>query len=126
MRLNKRILFQVTKLRGLLANMEKEQEVTRKSFDRTKGQIDNLTRERDLVRKELQKMSKQHDDLCEQALLHEQQIRNLDNELKQNTAMLQKQREIIKKTERDRDKLNEENQHLLSRTEKYKGTVYFE
>lgn len=113
---------EVTKLKGILLNMEKEQDASRKAFDRTKNQIDNITRERDLVRKELQKVTKLNDDIHEQNILHEQQIRNLENELKQCSASLQRQREVIKKLERDRDRMGDDNQQLMERIEKGRGT----
>lgn len=112
---------EVTKLKGILLNMEKEQDMNRKTFDKTKNQIDNITRERDLVRKELQKVSKHNDDLSEQNILHEQQIRNLENELKQCSASLQRQREVIKKLERDRDRMGDDNQVLMEKIEKSRG-----
>lgn len=113
--------LELTKLKGVLVNMEKEQDAHRKAFDKTKNQIDNITRERDLVRKELHKMTKLNDDLHEQAMLHEQQIRNLENELKQCSASLQRQREVIKKLERDRDRMGDDNQQLMDKIEKCKG-----
>lgn len=113
---------EVTKLKGILLNMEKEQDASRKTFDRTKNQIDNITRERDLVRKELQKVTKLNDDIHEQNILHEQQIRNLENELKQCSASLQRQREVIKKLERDRDRMGDDNQQLMERIEKCRGS----
>lgn len=112
---------EVTKLKGILLNMEKEQDVSRKTFDRTKNQIDNITRERDLVRKELQKITKLNDDIHEQNILHEQQIRNLENELKQCSASLQRQREVIKKLERDRDRMGDDNQQLVEKMDKCRG-----
>lgn len=112
---------EVTKLKGILLNMEKEQDVSRKIFDRTKNQIDNITRERDLVRKELQKITKLNDDIHEQNILHEQQIRNLENELKQCSASLQRQREVIKKLERDRDRMGDDNQQLVEKMDKCRG-----
>lgn len=112
---------EVTKLKGVLANMEKEQELSRKTYDKTKSQIDNITRERDLVRKELQKVAKQNDDLAEQNLLHEQQIRNLESELKHNLACSQRQKESIKKLERDRDRMAEDIQQFVEKLEKSRG-----
>ena len=112
---------EVAKLKGILLNMEKEQDANRKAFDKTKNQIDNITRERDLGRKELHKVAKMNDELHEQNILHEQQIRNLENELKQCSASLQRQREVIKKLERDRDRMGDDNQQLLEKVEKCKG-----
>lgn len=114
---------EVTKLKGILLNMEKEQDSNRKAFDKTKNQIDNITRERDLVRKELHKVTKCNDDFHEQNILHEQQIRNLENELKQCSASLQRQREVIKKLERDRDRMGDDNQHLMEKIDKCKGKL---
>lgn len=115
---------EVAKLKGVLLNIEKEQEANKKAFDKTKSQIDNITRERDLVRKELHKMTKHSDDLHEQNILHEQQIRNLENELKQCSASLQRQREVIKKLERDRDRMGDDNQVLVEKIEKCRGKYY--
>lgn len=115
---------ELTKLKAILLTMEKEQDANRKAFDKTKSQIDNITRERDLVRKELHKTTKINEDIHEQNILHEQQIRNLENELKQCSASLQRQREVIKKLERDRDRMGDDNQQLVDKIEKCRGEEF--
>lgn len=48
--------------------------------------------------------------------------RNLENEVKQQSAAVHRQKELIKKVERERDKAGEENQLLMEKIDKYKGT----
>lgn len=116
---------EVTKLKAIINNLEKEQDANRRTFDKTKNQIDNITRERDLVRKELHKVQKLNDDIHEQNILHEQQVRNLENELKQCSASLQRHREVIKKLERDRDRMGDDNLQLMEKIEKCRGIYIY-
>ncbi|XP_059610275.1 cilia- and flagella-associated protein 58-like [Phlebotomus argentipes] len=111
------------KLKNIIANLEKEYELLKKTHDKTKSQIDNLTRERDLVRKDLIKANRIIGELNEKILLHDQETKTLKQEIKSHQSVILKNKEAIRKAEKDRDKNAEELLVWVAKEERFREEI---
>lgn len=84
-----------------------------------------MLRERDLVRKDLQRVIRINEERAEIILLHEQHIKTLETEIKQHLETEQKQRSMIAKVEKERDKNAEEAQVLSDKVEQCQDDLLF-
>lgn len=82
-----------------------------------------MLRERDLVRKDLQRSNRTIGEQAEVILTHEQHIKQLDVEIKQHLEAAQKQRSLLAKVEKERDKNAEEAQVLSDKLEQCQGKL---
>lgn len=80
-----------------------------------------VLRERDLVRKDLQRANRVNGEQAEVILSQEQQIKQLETEIRQQTEAVHKQRQLLAKVEKERDKHIEEAQVLSDKLEVSQG-----
>lgn len=104
---------------------EKERDANKKAFDSVKKFADDMLRERDLVRKDLQRATRIIGEQAEVIMLHEQHLKTLETEIKQHLETEQKQRSIIAKLEKERDKNAEEAQVLSDKVEQCQDDLLF-
>ncbi|GAB0090646.1 coiled-coil domain-containing protein 147 [Sergentomyia squamirostris] len=114
---------EVLKLKTIIGNLEKEYELLKKTHDKTKSQIDNVIRERDLVRKDLLKANRIVSDLNEKILLHDQETKTLENDIKGHLSVIQKYKETVRKIEKERDKNAEEITMWMSKEERFREEI---
>lgn len=104
---------------------EKERDANKRAFDNVRKFGDDMLRERDLVRKDLQRATRMIGEQAEVMMLHEQHIKTLETEIKQHLETEQKQRSIIAKLEKERDKNAEEAQVLSDKVEQCQDDLLF-
>lgn len=104
---------------------EKERDANKKAFDNVRKFADDMLRERDLVRKDLQRATRIIGEQAEVIMLHEQHLKTLETEIKQHLETEQKQRSIIAKVEKERDKHAEEAQVLSDKVEQCQDDLLF-
>lgn len=109
-------------IRNDIVTFEKERDANKKAFDKIRQYADDLQRERDLVRKDLQRSERTVQDQAEQMRMHEQKIKQLGVEITHHLEAAQKQRSMIGKLEKERDKNLEEAQVLSDKLEQCQGT----
>uniref|UniRef100_A0A1B0CMA9 Putative myosin class ii heavy chain n=1 Tax=Lutzomyia longipalpis TaxID=7200 RepID=A0A1B0CMA9_LUTLO len=114
---------EISRLKKTIANWEKEFDLLKKTHDKSKSLIDNLTRERDLVRKDLIKANRIVSELSEKILLHDQETKTLDSELKAHLSVIQKNKEAVRKAEKERDKANEELTIWIAKEERFREEI---
>lgn len=104
---------------------EKERDANKKAFDTVRKFADDMLRERDLVRKDLQRATRIIGEQAEVIMLHEQHLKTLETEIKQHQETEQKQRSMIAKVEKERDKNAEEAQVLSDKVEQCQDDLLF-
>ncbi|KAG5681693.1 hypothetical protein PVAND_011104 [Polypedilum vanderplanki] len=103
---------EILKLKNIISTFEKEREQTKKTIEQAKKYSDGLLRERDLVRKEMVKCTKTINDHRNHASIVEQQIKTLENEIKQFTHSEQKLTNTISKLKKEKEQLIEDLQNM--------------
>lgn len=109
--------------RNTIVTFEKEQDANKKAFEKIRAFADEVLRERDIVRKDLQRASRTIGEQAEVILTHTQHIKQLDVEIKQHLEAAQKQRSILAKVEKERDKNAEDAQVLSDKLEQCQGEI---
>ncbi|CAO1389136.1 unnamed protein product [Diamesa serratosioi] len=105
------------KLKNIISTFEKEREQTKKSSELAKKYSDGLLRERDLVRKELVKSNNNMSDQKRIFSVAEQQLKTLENEIKQHILVENKLNNILSKTTKSKEELSEELQNALDKVD---------
>ncbi|CAO1386852.1 unnamed protein product [Diamesa tonsa] len=111
------------KLKNVISTFEKEREQTKKTMEIAKKYSDGLLRERDLVRKELVKCNKTVSDQKRIFAVCEQQLKTLENEIKQHLLVENKLNNIINKVTRSKDEISEELQNTLDKVDEINEDV---
>uniref|UniRef100_A0A1B0DBT4 Cilia- and flagella-associated protein 58 central coiled coil domain-containing protein n=1 Tax=Phlebotomus papatasi TaxID=29031 RepID=A0A1B0DBT4_PHLPP len=114
---------EILKLKKIIENLEKEFDLLKKTHDKTKSQIDNLTRERDLGRKDLIKANRVIGELNEKILLHDQETKTLEQDIKEHLIVIQKNKEAIRKAGKERDKNAEELTLWVAKEERFREEI---
>lgn len=113
--------FEFLDNRNTIVTFEKERDANKKAFDKIRTFADEVLRERDLVRKDLQRATRIIAEQAEVILTHTQHIKQLDVEIKQHLETAQKQRSLLAKVEKERDKNAEDAQVLSDKLEQCQG-----
>lgn len=112
------LVQEVLKFKNTVVTFEKERDANKKAFDRLKKFGDEMLRERDLVRKDLQRAQRTISEQLDTIQTGEAHAKALDLEIKTHLEAARRQRAVLAKVEKERDKNAEESQILSDRLEK--------
>ena len=106
---------QKDELKNKIGGYERDLEAAKKQNDMDKKQVDDLTRERDMLNKQIMKAAGATQKQMNLAMLHEQAKINLEQEIANYKDEAQKQRKIIYKLEKERDRYINEASELTQK-----------
>ena len=104
-----------TSIAGQIMGLERELDTSRKQSEADRKSIDELIRERDILNKNLVKAAGATQKQMNLVKLHEQSKKNLEQEIANYKEEAQKQRKLIHKLEKERDRYINEASELTQK-----------